>query len=123
MRKVQGQMPHPGVAPKGTDETAVYRLSDDSGRLLYVGIGRNPMNRWAAHADLHAWWPQVAAFEVTWYDSRGEAGAEERRALRQDDPAYNIHGTPKWGGIVSGHVRAELAVRRPCVERLAEAEG
>jgi hypothetical protein len=100
----------------------VYRLSDESGRLLYVGMGRNPLNRWSAHADLHEWWPQVATFEVAWYDSRGEAAAEERRALREDDPAHNLHGTPKWAGIVSGHVRAELAGRRAHAAQLAQGE-
>jgi hypothetical protein len=107
-----GEMPHPGVGGKESGETAVYRLSDESGRLLYVGMGRNPLNRWAAHADLHAWWPEVTTFDVAWYDSREEAAAEERRALRHDDPAYNIHGTPRWAGVVSGHVLSALAVRR-----------
>jgi hypothetical protein len=109
------------VGSKESGETAVYRLSDDSGRLLYVGIGRNPLNRWSAHADLHDWWPKVATFNIAWYGSREEAAAEERRALRNDNPVYNIHGTPKWASVVSGHVRAELAVRRPCAERLADA--
>lgn len=116
-RKTTGSMPHPGAGAKGTGETAVYRLSDSTGRLLYVGIGRNPQNRWGAHADLHAWWPQVATFEVTWYGSRDDAAAEERRALREDSPAHNLHGTPKWAGIVSGHVRAEIAGRRAHAKR------
>lgn len=121
-RMAKGQMPHPGVQLKGTEETAVYRLSDESGRLLYVGIGRNPLNRWSAHADLHAWWPEVATFEVTWYDSRAEAAAEERRALREDDPAHNLHGTPKWAAIVSGHVRDALDARRNPRSRCSPAD-
>lgn len=111
-RIVQGQMTHPGVQAKGTDETAVYRLYDVNDRLLYVGMGRNPMGRWASHADQHAWWPDVARFEVTWYPTRQEAAAEERRALREDDAAHNVHGTPKWASVVSGHVRSELALRQ-----------
>ncbi|MET9729720.1 hypothetical protein ABZZ79_03335 [Streptomyces sp. NPDC006458] len=79
---------------------AVYRLSDASGRLLYVGMGRNPMGRWASHADQHAWWPSVASFEVTWFASREEAAAEERRALREDGPLHNLHGTPGWGAFL-----------------------
>ena len=122
-RTTTGTIPHPGVGAKGTGETAVYRLSDSAGRLLYVGMGRNPMNRWAAHADLHPWWPEVASFQVTWHPTRDEAAVEERRALQNDEPMYNIHGTPKWGAVVSGHVRAELATRRSCAERLAEANG
>lgn len=109
---VAGQMIHPGIQAKGADETAVYRLYGSSDRLLYVGMGRNPMGRWASHADQHAWWPDVARFEVTWYATRQEAAAEERRTLKEDDALHNIHGTPKWAGIVSEHVRSELALRR-----------
>ncbi|MEU1275301.1 GIY-YIG nuclease family protein [Streptomyces sp. NPDC005799] len=98
---MQGQMPQPGVGDKGAGETAVYRLSDADGNLLYVGIGRNPMARWASHADQHAWWPRVTSFEVAWYPSREEAAAEERRALREDGPACNIHGTPGWGAFLA----------------------
>lgn len=111
----QGPMPQPGIGDKESGETAVYRLYDGSDQLLYVGIGRNPMGRWASHADEHLWWPSVARFEVTWFGSRDEAAAEERRALKEDNPLHNIHGTPKWAGVVSQHVRAEIA-RRP--ERL-----
>lgn len=90
----------------------MYRLLDATDRLLYVGMGRNPLNRWSAHADQHSWWPEVACFEVTWYPSRERAAQEERRALREDDPLHNIHGTPKWPAVVSGHVRKELTLRR-----------
>ncbi|MEU6376783.1 hypothetical protein [Streptomyces sp. NPDC046909] len=100
-RKIQGRMPHPRVGDKNAGETAVYRLSDASGRLMYVGIGRNPMGRWASHADQHEWWPDVATFEVAWYRSREEAAAEERRALREDAPLHNLHGTPGWGEFVA----------------------
>lgn len=98
--QVQGRMSHPGVGDKSSGSTAVYRLHAESGRLLYVGMGRNPMNRWAAHAEQHAWWPDVATFDVTWYASRQDAADEERRALREDDPLHNIHGTPKWGAFL-----------------------
>lgn len=108
----KGRMPHPGVGDKQTGETAVYRLHDANGRLLYVGMGRNPQNRWSAHADTHAWWPKVATYEVSWFSTREKAAAEERRALREDSPEHNIHGTPKWAGVVSAHVRRELSTRR-----------
>lgn len=107
----QGAMVHPGVQLPGTDETAVYRLFDDAGRLLYVGVGRNPMNRWSAHADQHEWWPTVATFTVNWHATRAEAAAEERHALRNESPVHNLHGTPRWAGIVSQHVRSEIAGR------------
>jgi predicted GIY-YIG superfamily endonuclease len=75
-------MIHPGIQTGGSEETAVYRLFDQAGQLLYVGMGRNPMNRWSSHADQHAWWPQVTAFAVVWHPTRSDAAAEERSALR-----------------------------------------
>lgn len=94
---MKGLIPHPGVGGKGTGETAVYRLSDADGQLLYVGIARNPLGRWSSHADQHGWWPNVASFEVIWYSTRKEAADEERRALREDEPLHNLHDTPGWG--------------------------
>jgi len=111
-RAVTGQMAHPGVRAKGSDESAVYRLFDSAGRLLYVGLSTNPMNRWAAHMEHHAWWPEVASFTVTWFDSRQEAAAEEKRAIRGENPLCNIHATARHGLVTGAGVRAALEARR-----------
>ncbi|MFF9197319.1 hypothetical protein ACF09L_19135 [Streptomyces sp. NPDC014779] len=118
-RTVTGAMVHPGVQPKGTDETAVYRLFDVDDRLLYVGMGRNPMGRWASHAELHPWWPNVVRFEVAWYSTRREAAAEERRALKEEVTLHNIHGTERHGLVTGAGVRAELKARREFQARKA----
>ncbi|BCK74039.1 hypothetical protein Srufu_079920 (plasmid) [Streptomyces libani subsp. rufus] len=90
-----GAVPHPGVG--AGDQTSVYRLRDRAGHLLYVGMGRNPMGRWASHAEQHAWWSNVATFDVLWFDTRTEAAEAERRAIREESPMHNIHGRPGWG--------------------------
>jgi hypothetical protein len=110
-------MAHPGVQAKETEETAVYRLFDAGDRLLYVGMGRNPMGRWASHADQHAWWPNVVRFEVAWYATRKEAAAEERRALKEEATVHNIHGTERHGLVTGAGVRAALGGRRNFFER------
>ncbi|WP_327162079.1 GIY-YIG nuclease family protein [Streptomyces zaomyceticus] len=114
-------MAQPGVQAKGTDETAVYRLYDAVNRLLYVGMGRNPMGRWASHADKHPWWQEVVRYEVTWYPTRIEAAAEERRALKEDDTVHNIHSTERHGLVTGAGVRAELKARREFEARTAQA--
>lgn len=111
----QGLMIHPGTQSAGSSETAVYRLFDANGRLLYVGIGRNPMGRWAAHAEL-SWWSTVHRFTVAWFDSRREAADEERRALRSESPAHNIQGTARHGLVTGAGVRAALAGRKNFAE-------
>ncbi|MFD7867346.1 GIY-YIG nuclease family protein [Streptomyces sp. NPDC059783] len=91
----EGAIPHPGV---GTDdEASVYRVYDASGALLYVGMGRNPMNRWASHSAQHAWWHRARSYRVEWFATRKEALAEELRAIREEAPECNIHSVPGWG--------------------------
>lgn len=93
-RLVKGSMPHPGVAGKGSTETAVYRLFNEGDELLYVGISRNPMARWAEHAERH-WWAQVSQFTVEWHPTREAALSVELQTIHDDKPAHNVLGTPR----------------------------
>jgi predicted GIY-YIG superfamily endonuclease len=77
-------MIHPG---KG-DETAVYRLYDADGRLLYVGISRDPVVRWGQHQGKR-WWPKVATYAVDWHVDRESAAVAETEAIRQEKPSHN----------------------------------
>jgi hypothetical protein len=121
IRTAFGAMASPGVQTKGTEETAVYRLYDADGRLLYVGMGRNPMGRWASHADQHNWWPAVVRYEVAWYSTRQAAAAEERRVLKEEVTVHNIHGTERHGLVTGAGVRAALGGRRNFSERFPTA--
>ncbi|MFF7476646.1 GIY-YIG nuclease family protein [Streptomyces sp. NPDC008092] len=94
-----GLIAHPGVGTDG--QTAVYRIYDNAGSLLYVGMGNNPMNRWSSHAARHTWWSEAASFRVEWYATRQEAQAVEKTAIRSEDPKRNIHGRPGWGRFVA----------------------
>lgn len=82
------------AAAEGDRPTAVYRLYDTAGELLYVGIGVEPMDRLDQHRRSKRWWHEVARHEIAWYASRLLAGAEECRAVAFDKPKYNIdHAT------------------------------
>ncbi|MFD3749726.1 GIY-YIG nuclease family protein [Streptomyces cyaneofuscatus] len=113
----QGAMPQPGTRTSGTDETAVYRLFGVDGQLLYVGLGRNPMNRWSSHAEQHPWWPSVATFTVVWYPTRPEAAAAEKAAIKSEAPVHNVHSTVRHGLVTGAGVRAALGGRRNFSER------
>jgi excinuclease UvrABC nuclease subunit len=91
-------IPHPGVGTDGP--TAVYRIYDGEGSLLYVGMGRNPMNRWSSHSEQHPWWQRAATFRVEWFETRKAAAQEEMRAIRGENPECNIYGRPGWGEYV-----------------------
>ena len=70
--------------------TALYRLFDLEGRLLYVGIAFDPEARWLAHAAEKAWWSEVAETRVQWLQSRTDALIAEVVAIKAERPLYNI---------------------------------
>lgn len=69
--------------------TAVYRLWDADGQLLYVGCSHDPRARYVEHERLQPWWPAVDRYEEIWCDTRKEAEAAERIAIGAEQPAYN----------------------------------
>lgn len=69
--------------------TALYRLYDKSGGLLYVGITNDPDVRFAKHRADKPWWPRVVRKDVEWYDKRANALAAEEMAIKVKDPRFN----------------------------------
>lgn len=78
------------------ERTAVYRLYDTHGVLLYVGSSNNPRHRYSEHSrsPLKPWWPQVTRKDETWYDTRTEAQAAESHAVKSEDPLHNVRLRP-----------------------------
>jgi predicted GIY-YIG superfamily endonuclease len=74
--------------------TAVYRLYDKQGTLLYVGMSSNPETRCAHHACDKAWWPDVADRKEVWFDTRVDAGVAERDAIQRENPVHNKERYP-----------------------------
>lgn len=69
--------------------TALYRLHDGAGELLYVGTAVSPRRRWKQHADDKPWWPQVAYADVAWFDTRAEAELREQQVIEEECPPFN----------------------------------
>ena len=72
-----------------TVPTMVYRLFNAEGRLLYVGVSRQPWYRFTQHANHKPWWPLVAAVQMENFTSRGAALAAEAAAIAAEEPAHN----------------------------------
>ncbi len=87
-------VPHPSIGGDNDDPTAVYRLYDPKGVLLYVGISQYPTIRLKQHQLTQLWWFRVATQEITWHPSESSASAEERRAIKRDHPIYNKTHSP-----------------------------
>lgn len=77
-------------APETPIPTALYRLRDKAGELLYVGITDNPERRWKDHEKDKAWWPQVAARSVEWLPTRDLALSAEAKTIRAERPRHNL---------------------------------
>ena len=69
--------------------TALYRLYDDAGVLLYVGITDDLCGRMRGHETTQPWWPQVRRKTVAWYDERDEADLAETMAIAAERPLHN----------------------------------
>lgn len=83
--------------------TALYRLFDAEGALLYVGITVNVEQRWTEHERAKPWWPQVAEKRVEWFENRPLALTAELQAIKTERPIHNVVGTPE------AYKRRELA--------------
>jgi hypothetical protein len=82
--------------PTGPDQpTTLYRLFDDGGALLYVGISGRWAGRLAHHAATQGWWDEVTKITRESYPTRPEALAAEQVAIEQERPRYNVRTTPR----------------------------
>ena len=73
-------------------QTAVYRHYDADGQLLYVGISSRPLRRGYEHSISAHWAERVSVTKQEWFESRAEAAAAERKAIRAERPIANQRG-------------------------------
>jgi hypothetical protein len=85
-------LPRRGVSIDFRRRTALYRLFNSEGRLLYVGIAFNPRARWLGHSSTKSWWEQVDRREVEWHETRSAALGAEAEVIVNERPLYNIAG-------------------------------
>lgn len=88
------------------ERTALYRLYDADGALLYVGISNNPKRRFSGHRSDKPWWPEVDRHTVDWFDNMWFASVAERTAITTEAPRYNIRGTAAFRAQQSATARA-----------------
>jgi len=72
--------------------TAVYRIFDAAGQLLYVGLTADPDQRFRTHSRMTPWWSEVAATELHWFATHMAAWDSEKRAIDEEGPRYNGSG-------------------------------
>jgi predicted GIY-YIG superfamily endonuclease len=67
----------------------VYRLWDESGSLLYVGISRTLTNRLLQHNANQPWADEIDSVTGKRFASREKARAAEISAIQTEHPKYN----------------------------------
>lgn len=92
-----------------TDMHAVYRMFDDRGRLLYVGVTGNPSRRIKEHSEKR-WFPLVTSIRLEWFQTRAAAVLAESRAIQAERPRLNIT-VPPTAGEEPPEARSVVAVR------------
>lgn len=71
--------------------TYVYRLHNQAGELLYVGMATYPGKRLDQHATTTDWWPEVAGMTIERHPTRPAAHRAEIVAIATEAPKYNQH--------------------------------
>lgn len=77
------------------ESTILYRYFDSDGDLLYVGITKNQVNRFTAHAKKSVWVSQISKATFTHFSTREAAIVAENAAIKDEKPKYNIAGTDR----------------------------
>ncbi|MFM9594136.1 GIY-YIG nuclease family protein [Streptomyces scabiei] len=87
-------LPTSGLMADALDGPAValYRLFDQGGALLYVGVTSDPRTRWTQHKAEKAWWPYVHRYTLEWRTSREAALKEEAEVIARERPLHNVQG-------------------------------
>lgn len=70
-------------------EAVVYRLYDESGTLLYVGMTSFLRQRMNAHRSGSAWFGQVVERRIEKFPTRTAACAAEEAAIVNESPLHN----------------------------------
>ncbi|MFJ9633755.1 GntR family transcriptional regulator [Streptomyces sp. NPDC101175] len=73
-----------------SERTALYRHFDANGDVLYIGISKDPDERWMAHRGNQEPWIHLAVRRTDeWYDSRPLALKAEEAAIKAERPPFN----------------------------------
>jgi hypothetical protein len=70
-------------------QSALYRVFDADGALLYAGISGAPLSRLASHKGRAAWYQQAARVELQWFGCRVDAIAAENKVIAEESPLHN----------------------------------
>ena len=68
----------------------LYRMFNDDGELLYVGITSRRWQRWREHEKSQPWIQEATVFRWQGFYSRTAVERAERDSIREEKPKYNV---------------------------------
>lgn len=95
--------------PQG--RTALYRLFNAEGVLLYIGISSQPEVRRKQHVAQQPWGHLISRQEVEWRDDRPTAERAEEAAIASESPLYNRDGNRSYQVAASADELSIAAAR------------
>jgi hypothetical protein len=78
------------LPPRSPYRFCLYRVFDDVGRLIYVGISNSVLSRLETHAGSSVFFDRARVIHIQRFESRGDARHHERRAILREKPLLNI---------------------------------
>lgn len=80
-----------------SDPCGLYRIYDEAGELIYVGVSHEPEYRVGWHEGGKQWGHEVARYEVDWHPDRAAALKAEAKTVKAERPRHNVVHTPELG--------------------------
>jgi predicted GIY-YIG superfamily endonuclease len=71
-------------------KAVLYRHLDAGGKLLYVGVSNNLLERLTTHRSQAHWFDRITCIRLEHFDTWDEAVAAETKAFHEEMPEYNI---------------------------------
>ena len=93
--------------------TTLYRLYDNAGELLYIGIAEHWPSRMKQHAREKAWFPQVAELRLEKHEDRASAEVAEVAAIKAEEPRHNI--AHNWRPSADAEVQFQRFKKSQCL--------
>lgn len=77
------------IEQSNTNKTALYRHFDADNQLLYIGVSISAVDRFEEHQIMSEWAFQSVRMDTQWFDSKEEALAAEKHAIKNEHPKFN----------------------------------
>lgn len=68
----------------------LYRMFNADEKLLYIGLTKNPSDRFTQHSRDKHWWSDVSVIRVEHFATRRDLMNAEAKAIKYEKPIHNI---------------------------------